>query len=110
MEQNRFAHGAFAPGVLVDDAPLLPNAALEAAPPPGGDDTEHAFASEEEETGYWQGVADGIRQSGGKVPPRLAARAAKGQLLVQVHDDAPPAPDRTPEHSPDDILDLNRPG
>lgn len=85
MEQNQPAHGASAGAASDSYAPLLPNqaAAAQAAEP---EQDEHAFASEAEEDAYWAGVADGIRHGGDKVPPRLAARAAKQQLLVQVHE------------------------
>ncbi len=80
MDQNHIAHDAFAEGAA-DPAPPSPSTGAE------------PFASEAEETAYWQGVADGIRQSGGTVPARLAARAAKEHLLVPVHDDqSAPAP------------------
>ncbi len=100
MEQNQNAHGASAadgshkPAAL----PHFPGASWTATPDtpaPPGDDPD--FASDEEATAYWQGVADGIHQSGGIVPPRLAARAAGGDLLVPVHGEEegpPPAPPR----------------
>jgi hypothetical protein len=92
MAENRFAHGASARAAADEHAPLLPNPNSEAAPAgteptPAQAEDEHAFASQAEEESYWAGVADGIRQTGGTPPPRLAARAAKEQLLVQVHGD-----------------------
>ena len=97
-----FAHGASTPGAVDDYAPLLPNHAPGAAPPGQGEEDEHAFASEAEEDAYWAGVVDGIRNGGGTVPPRLAARAAKERLLVEQHGE-PEAPAAPP---PADILDF----
>ncbi|HTU12875.1 MAG TPA: hypothetical protein VMG08_18435, partial [Allosphingosinicella sp.] len=46
-------------------------------PPPDPEDEAEAFAfaTEAEEDAYWAGVADGIRNGGGLVSPRLSARA-----------------------------------
>ena len=109
MEQNRLAHGAFAGGAGDDYAPLLPNHAPGPtppdAPPDEPDEAEHAFASEAEEDAYWAGVVDGIHNGGGKVPPRLAARAAKEQLLVHRHGE-PDEPEEPSPPPPADILDF----
>lgn len=66
---------------------------VETAAVPVGPDHPQPFVGEAEADAYWQGVADGIRQLGGSVPPRLAARAAPDGLL-----NLAAAPD------PDDIL------
>ena len=44
-------------------------------PLPPRDTDQFEFASEQEESAYWAGVADGMRNGGGAPPPRLAARA-----------------------------------
>jgi hypothetical protein len=93
MEQNRFAHGAFAPAAADEHAGLHPISNPDSAEP----DSPHAFATLAEEDAYWAGVADGIRNAGGTVPPRLAARAAGQRLLVDTAHDAAAA-------DPDDVL------
>ena len=80
MAENRFAQGAFAPKAADEPTFLL------ATRDPADDDADDgggcpALGSEAEADAYWAGVADGIRTVGGPVPPRLAARAAKEQLL-----------------------------
>mgnify|MGYP001019218566 CR=1 FL=1 len=103
MDQNQPAHGASAAAGSHEPAalPHLPRASWTAPPgapadnPPGGDPD---FVTEEQANAYWQGVADGIRQVGGIVPPRLAARAAPGNLLVPTHEEPATTQD------PDDIL------
>jgi hypothetical protein len=101
MKQNRFAQSAFTRGAADGQPP--PSLDPGAAGPAVAEDP-FAFATEAEETAYWQGVADGIRNGGGTVPPRLAARAAGQQLLVPAHGEEPPAPAPDPAG---DLLDFS---
>ncbi len=88
MDQNQNAHGASAadgshePSAL----PHLPGISQAAPPDTAAPPDDPDFTTDEQADAYWQGVADGIRQVGGIVPSRLAARAAPGGLLVPMHD------------------------
>lgn len=93
MAENRFAHeDALSPEAAADE----PASSLNLGPADPPDDPERAFefATEAESDAYFAGLCDGIRQTGGIVPPRLAARA-RAAYPELFGDPAPDAGDLT---------------